>query len=280
MPVHNKFLRNELTSLGLPPDSPRDVEDRDELHLDEHVRNLTYTQIRRVIFTHPNGKTFAVEYEAPIDAGDFEVGAGPVENHGWGRTVTALQVELRPVALEWWMPVPKDGPDPAYQLLAESLHPGVGYREDIPAACTADRVHHQLTDRLYTEAGCREDVARAGAAELLAQHTRELALLLDERHPYAARDLRFHALDLDRAADQSDDTRTGADQGKHNELQEDEGDRYEEILEVISAIAGRLRDATDEGEYHAVGLISDLANGRITVEDARTDLDEITFRHI
>lgn len=195
MPVHNKFLRNELTSLGLPPDSPRDVEDRDELHVDEHVRTLTYTQIRRVIFTHPNGKTFAVEYEAPLDMGDFEVGSGPVEHHGWGRTVTALQVELRPVAVEWWMPVPMDGPDPAYQLLVQTLHPGTEYRGD-------------------------------------------------------------------------------------DELQEDQGDKYEEVLEVISAIAGRLRDATDEGEYLAAGLIYDLADNRITVEEARADLAEITFRHV
>lgn len=258
MPVHNKFLRTELTSLDLPPASPKDVEYSEDLHLDEHVRTLKYTQIRRMIFTHPNGKTFAVEYEAPIDAGDFEVGDGPVENHGWGRTVTAVEVELRPVAVDRWMPVTTDSPDP----------------DD-----GADPVQHHLTE-VYVEGGCREDVARSGAAELLAQHTRELAALLDERHPDAARDLRFHAVDLDRAADQADDTRTGADQGENDELQEDQGDKYEEVLEVISAIAGRLRDATDEGEYMAAGLIHDLAENRITVEEARADLAEITFRHV
>ncbi|MFF5984387.1 hypothetical protein ACFY78_36650 [Streptomyces olindensis] len=68
---------------------------------------------------------------------------------------------------------------------------------------------------------------------------------------------------------------------------DDEGEEFEEtgdadgdVFELISEIAGRLRDATDEGEYHAVGLISDLANGRTTIADARAELAEITFRHV
>lgn len=177
MPVHNKFVRSELTRLDLPPGSPDDVQYRNDLHLDEHVRTLKYTQLRRFVFTHPNGKTFAVEYEAPVDAGDFEVGA-PVENHGWGRSVTAVQVEKRLVAVEQWMPVREGGPDPDNG---------------------ADPVRHHLTE-VYMEGGCREDVARAGAAELLARHARELAALLEDRHPDAAADLRGHAHDLDQAA--------------------------------------------------------------------------------
>ncbi|MCL6734410.1 hypothetical protein [Streptomyces neyagawaensis] len=58
------------------------------------------------------------------------------------------------------------------------------------------------------------------------------------------------------------------------------GDSDGDVLALISEIAGRLRDATDEGEYHAVGLIADLANGRTTIADARTELAEITFRHV
>ncbi|WP_216588559.1 3'-5' exonuclease [Streptomyces brasiliscabiei] len=61
---------------------------------------------------------------------------------------------------------------------------------------------------------------------------------------------------------------------------EEAGDADGDVFELISEIAGRLRDATDRGEYHAVGLIADLANGRTTIADARGELDEITFRHV
>jgi hypothetical protein len=63
---------------------------------------------------------------------------------------------------------------------------------------------------------------------------------------------------------------------------EDDGltDSDSAILGLISEIASRLEDATDDGEYQAVGLIGDLANGRKTVEDARTELADITFRHV
>lgn len=258
MPVHNKFLRTELTYLDLPPASPKDVEHRDDLHLDEHVRTLKYTQLRRFVFTHPNGRTFAVEYEAPIDTGDFEFGDSPVENNGWPRMVAAVEVELRPVAVDRWMPVTADSPAPD---------------------TGADPAQYHLAE-VYLEGGCREDVARAGAAELLAQHTRELAALIEERHPDAARDLRGHAADLDRAAGQADGTRTGPGQDDDEPEAYEEGDSDSDVLELISTIASRLRDATDEGEYHAVGLIGDLAEGRTTVTEATADLAEITFRHI
>lgn len=61
---------------------------------------------------------------------------------------------------------------------------------------------------------------------------------------------------------------------------EEGGDSDSDVLELISEIAGRLRDATDEGEYHAVGLISDLATGCMPVAEARAALAEITFRHV
>ncbi|MGQ4358535.1 hypothetical protein [Streptomyces sp. SAS_272] len=61
---------------------------------------------------------------------------------------------------------------------------------------------------------------------------------------------------------------------------EEGGDADGDVFELISEIAGRLTDATDGDEYHAVGLISDLANSRKTVADARTALAELTFRHV
>lgn len=57
-------------------------------------------------------------------------------------------------------------------------------------------------------------------------------------------------------------------------------DSDSDVLTLISEIASRLTDATDEGEYHAAGLIGDLANGRKSVADAREELSEITFRHV
>ncbi|MBK3631595.1 hypothetical protein JHN52_01190 [Streptomyces sp. MBT97] len=65
-----------------------------------------------------------------------------------------------------------------------------------------------------------------------------------------------------------------------DEDEEEIGDADGDVLELISEIAGRLSDATDEGEYHAVGLIGDLANGRTTIAAAREALAEITFRHV
>ncbi|MFF3310519.1 hypothetical protein [Streptomyces sp. NPDC002952] len=61
---------------------------------------------------------------------------------------------------------------------------------------------------------------------------------------------------------------------------EETGDADGDVLELISEIASRLSDATDGGEYHAVNLISDLANGRKTIAEAREELAEITFRHV
>jgi hypothetical protein len=70
------------------------------------------------------------------------------------------------------------------------------------------------------------------------------------------------------------------DQDDDEPEESDEVDADGDVFELISEIAGRLRDATDGGEYHAVGLIADLANGRTTIADARTELAEITFRHV
>lgn len=61
---------------------------------------------------------------------------------------------------------------------------------------------------------------------------------------------------------------------------EEPGDSDSDVFALISEIASRLRDATDDGEYHAVGLIYDLANGCTTVADAHTELAEIQLRHV
>ena len=62
--------------------------------------------------------------------------------------------------------------------------------------------------------------------------------------------------------------------------EDDQGDADSDAFALIAEIASRLADATDEGEYHAVGLIGDLANGRKTITEARSELADITFRHV
>ncbi|GAA3957032.1 hypothetical protein GCM10022384_07660 [Streptomyces marokkonensis] len=52
------------------------------------------------------------------------------------------------------------------------------------------------------------------------------------------------------------------------------------VFDLISEIASKLRDATDSGEYHAVGLIYDLAMSRTTVAEARAELADIEFGHV
>lgn len=168
--------RSDLLALDLPPDSPEDVKYRDDVHLDEHVRTLKYTQLRRCVFTDRKGATFAVEYEAPLDTGDFEAGEGQVENHGWTGSVLVVEVELRPVVVERWMPV-RDSDS--------NVDPDSG----------ADPVAKHLTE-LYLETGVRDRDAADYAAETLAQTAREFATLLEPRHPDAAAELRTHAGDL------------------------------------------------------------------------------------
>lgn len=58
------------------------------------------------------------------------------------------------------------------------------------------------------------------------------------------------------------------------------GDSDGDVLDLISEISSHLQDATDSGEYHAVCLIHELANGRTTVGEARTELADIEFGHV
>ncbi|MCB5168032.1 hypothetical protein LG634_24795 [Streptomyces bambusae] len=101
-----RFTLDELAALGVPPDSPDDIQYDPDLLADEYVATLKYTAQRRCIFL--SGTTaYAVEYEAPIDTGDYEVGDGGPPNHGWyGDTVEAVEVEQRPVTVMQWLPVP------------------------------------------------------------------------------------------------------------------------------------------------------------------------------
>ncbi|MFI0768593.1 hypothetical protein ACH4TQ_27455 [Streptomyces sp. NPDC021218] len=80
--------------------------------------------------------------------------------------------------------------------------------------------------------------------------------------------------------DEDADDEEGVDDEEPEDEADDECDSDSDVFDLISEIASRLRDATDEGEYHAVGLIYDLATGRTTVGEARAELAELTFRHI
>jgi hypothetical protein len=102
------FTRQQLAALGVPPDSPDDIEYSDTLLVDEFVTTLKYSQQRRVIFRADDGKTYAVTYEAEVDSGDYEHGPGP-DNHGWySDTVTAVEVAARDVTVTRWMPVAEE----------------------------------------------------------------------------------------------------------------------------------------------------------------------------
>ncbi|MFC8723690.1 hypothetical protein [Streptomyces bacillaris] len=152
------FTVAELAALGVPPSDPADIKYDPDLLADEHVATLKYTATRRIVFRADDNRTYAVEYEAPIDMGDFEVGAGTPDNHGWhGDTVTATEVEERPVIVARWHPVTDEpGTD----------QPRTGALES-------------LAEIWFTEAGAREDVARESAAAWIIQHADEVAALYD-----------------------------------------------------------------------------------------------------
>lgn len=106
MPITRTFTIAELLDLGVPPDSPEDVEYSETLLADEHVGVLKYSQKRRCVFEDEDGDAWAVEYEAPLEMGDFEVDGDGTEGHGWyGDEVTATAVEQREVTVTKWLPV-------------------------------------------------------------------------------------------------------------------------------------------------------------------------------
>jgi hypothetical protein len=106
MPTRD-FTIAELAALNVPPDDPRDIEYHEYVLADEQVTVLKYTAQRRCVFrADDDGKAYAVEYEAPLDTGDFEVGGGMPDQHGWyGNTVNAVEVEEREVTVTRWLPV-------------------------------------------------------------------------------------------------------------------------------------------------------------------------------
>ncbi|WP_327592472.1 hypothetical protein [Streptomyces chartreusis] len=101
------FPTAELVGLDVPPDDPEGIEYHEHVLADEHVGVLKYTAKRRCVFRAPDdGKTYAVEYEAPLDTGDYEVGGGMPDNYGWyGDTVEAVEVEEHEVTVVKWLPV-------------------------------------------------------------------------------------------------------------------------------------------------------------------------------
>lgn len=103
------FTTDELAEIGVPPASPEEVEYGDTVLADEVVATLKYTQQRRCVFIADDDLIYSVTYEAPIDTGDYEVGDGMPDDHGWyGGTVEATRVELVPVTVQRWQPVTAD----------------------------------------------------------------------------------------------------------------------------------------------------------------------------
>ncbi|MFD8820806.1 hypothetical protein ACFV1C_00305 [Streptomyces sp. NPDC059605] len=156
MPTRH-FTPDELADLGVPPDSPEDVEWSDTVLVDEHVSMSKYSQERRCIFRNTDGRTYAVKYEAQVDAGHYEAGPPP-DNHGWyGDTVEAIEVERRPVIVARWEPVTDE---PTVD------QPRLGAIDSLAA--------------IWEETGARTSVAREAAAEWIVQHADEVAELRDE----------------------------------------------------------------------------------------------------
>ncbi|WP_405676862.1 hypothetical protein OG292_19675 [Streptomyces sp. NBC_01511] len=100
------FTLDQLAALGVPPDSPDDIQHDPALIADEHVTTLKYSQQRRVVFRADDGKNYAVKYEAPINMGDFEVSGDGPPDHGWyGNEVEAIEVAEHQVTVTQWLPV-------------------------------------------------------------------------------------------------------------------------------------------------------------------------------
>lgn len=100
-----QFTRQQLAAIGVPPDSPEDIEYSETVLADEPVTTLKYTAQRRCVF-RADGRTYAVEYEGRLDTGDFEVGEYAPDDHGWyGDSVEAVEVEQREVTVTRWLPI-------------------------------------------------------------------------------------------------------------------------------------------------------------------------------
>lgn len=104
------FTRQQLATIGVPPESPDDIEYSDTLIADEFVTTLKYSQQRRVVFRADDGHVYAVTYEAPLDTGDFEVGEAPPARGWYGDTVEAVRVKPVDVTVTRWMAITGGSP--------------------------------------------------------------------------------------------------------------------------------------------------------------------------
>ncbi|MFD8916176.1 hypothetical protein [Streptomyces sp. NPDC059575] len=89
------FTVAEPAALCVPPGDPNRIEFYEHILADELVAVRSRTARRRCPFRAPDdGRTYAVEYEAPLDTGDFEVGDDGPGNHGrHGDTMEAVEVQ-------------------------------------------------------------------------------------------------------------------------------------------------------------------------------------------
>ncbi|MGW3110541.1 hypothetical protein [Streptomyces sp. NPDC001091] len=101
------FTVAELAGLCVPPDDPDELDYYEHVLADEQVAVLKYTAQRRCVFRSPDdGHTYAVTYEAPLDTGDYELGDGGPEDHGWyGGPVKAEEVREQEFTVTRWVPV-------------------------------------------------------------------------------------------------------------------------------------------------------------------------------
>ncbi|MGW6391139.1 hypothetical protein ACWFR1_11680 [Streptomyces sp. NPDC055103] len=151
-----QFTRDELADLGVPPDDPQDIAYSETVLADEPVTTLKYSMQRRCVF-RTDDKTYAVTYEAQLDAGDYEVGPPP-DDHGWyGDTVEAEEVEPHFEAVRRWLPV-ADEQDPDRETRSVLEH---------------------LT-AMYEEGGVPTRRAREFATDWLGTHADELASMFGD----------------------------------------------------------------------------------------------------
>ncbi|MGH3587073.1 MAG: hypothetical protein ACRDQ0_12195 [Pseudonocardia sp.] len=140
MTTTRTFTVAGLTRIGVPPDSPDDVQYSDVVLADEFVTTLKYSVQRRCVFRTDDGRAYAVTYEAEVDSGDYEHGPGP-DNHGWyGDTVEAVEVEERAVTEQRWVPVEQQPADRAHPV------------PETPACKPADAVSTDTLARMLSAA--------------------------------------------------------------------------------------------------------------------------------
>ncbi|MFE5681695.1 hypothetical protein [Streptomyces sp. NPDC056512] len=184
--------------------------------------------------------------------------------------------------------------DDDLRALAATLHSRAAAKTDIAIRPAVEsKWGDQLDDEAYDEASDQivRILDRAADTSAWAVHlgadalkpSTEHEITIDAGRPIARIHFAFEP-------DMPEDMRTGLVEGVGFAIdralegggeQTDEGEDSDgDVFELIGDIASKLRDATDSSEYHAFGLIYDLAMGRSTIADARAQLAELTFRHV